>query len=193
MGDDTMTDNKKKHFPNRIRELIEREIQDEKTFHEKMEKFAEENHIGQDMLKRYVYETANIPDEKAKELAAKYDVTVEWLMDSPLNDYDVIEILKAFASVLQVKAKKEPLFQEGKITGHIVRTLYMDKKFFAFLSAVQDLQYQKYSDVSLDDETFARRMERIFSHYKDYFEVRFRTHNFDKSRAFEIENLELLG
>lgn len=192
MADNAVPGKKVKKPPSHIKELIEKEIQDKKTFDEKMRKFAKENSIGEDVLKRYVYKTAPIPDGTAKALAEKYGVTVEWLMDSPLNDYDVIEILKAFASVLQVGVKNEPFYQQGKPKGHLVRTLYMDEKFFAFLSAMKSLQYEKLTDVSLDDETFSRRMEHIISHYKDYFEVKFRTHTFDKSRAFEIENLELL-
>lgn len=191
MGNCAVTPSKTKRFPNRIKELIERVIPG-KSLSEKMSEFAHENNIGEDTLKRYVYKTANIPDEKAKELAAKYDVTVEWLMDSPLNDYDVVEILKAFASVLRVAVKKEKFYREGKPEGHFVRTLYMDEKLFAFIMAVQHLQYEKLTDISLDDETFARRMEKIISHYRDYFEVKFRTHNFDESRAVEIEDLELL-
>lgn len=182
----------KRVFPNRIKELIEREFQDKEAFAKKMTAFAAENAIGEDILKRYVYKTANIPDETARKLAQKYNVTVEWLMGSPLNDYDVVEILKGFASILQVKAKKVPHFENGKTSAHIERTLYMDKTFFAFIVAIKELQYEKLTDVSLDDETFARRMEHIFSHYKDYFEVRFRTHSFDRNRAFEIENLEIL-
>ena len=182
----------KQVFPNRLKELVESEISGKKTFKEKMSAFAAENSIGEDVLKRYIYKTANIPDETAKILAKKYNVSVEWLMDSPLNDYDVLEILKGFASVLQVKAKKVPHFENGKTSAHIERTLYMDETFFSFLSAIMKLQYEKLSDVSLDDETFSRRMEQIFSHYKAYFEVRFRTHSFDRNRAFEIENLELL-
>lgn len=183
---------KEKKPPSHIKELIEREIQGKKTFHKKMQEFAEENSIGEDVLKRYAYKTAPIPDETAKALAQKYDVTVEWLTDSPLNDYDVVEILKAFASVLRVEVKNEPFHQQGKPKGHVVRTLYMDEKFFAFLATMQHLQYEKLTDVSLDDETFSRRAEQIILHYKSYFEVRFRTHSFDRDRAFEIENLELL-
>ncbi len=181
----------KRRFPNRLRELIEKEVQNQKTLHQKIEAFAEENHLGVDVLSRYVYQTANIPAETAVQLAQKYNVTTEWLMD--LNDYDVLEILKAFSSVLRVKTKKEPFFHKGKSKGRIVRTLYMDEQFFAFLSAVQDLQYQKLTDVSLDDETFARRMNQLFLHYKDYFRLKFKTNRFDEARAVEIENLELLN
>lgn len=186
------TPGNKKAFPNRLKTLIEREIPGEIGIQKKLEQFAAENHIGLDILKRYYYQTANIPDETAFQLAEKYDVTIDWLMDSPLKDYDVLDILKAFSGVFKVEAKKEPFFQDGKRECHIVRTLYMDKEFFAFLSAIQSLQYQKLTDISLDDETLERRMERIFFHYKDYFEIRFRTNCFDKSKALEIENLELL-
>lgn len=192
MADNAVPGESAKKPPSHIKKLIEKEIQGKKTFHEKMREFATENNIGEDVLKRYVYKTAPIPDGIAKALAEKYGVTGEWLMDRPLNDYDVIEILKAFASVLRVGVKKEPFYQQGKLKGHLVRTLYIDEKFFAFLSVVKSLQYEKNTDVSLDDETFSRRMEHIISHYKDYFEVKFRTHTFDESRALEIENLEFL-
>lgn len=191
-NDFTAVQEEKRTYPNRLKALIEREIPGDAKIQEKIEKFADENCIGQSILKRYYYHTAKIPDETAVRLAEKYHVTVEWLMGSPLSDYDVIDILKAFSGVLRVKEKKEPFFRGGKYEGYIVRTLYMDKTFFAFLSDVKELQYQKLADVSLDDETYARRMGQIFSHYKDYFEIRFRTNSFDESRALEIEDLELL-
>ena len=192
MTEEEKQKSEKQVFPNRLKELVEREISGEKTFKEKMSAFATENSIGEDILKRYIYKTANIPDETARRLAQKYNVTVEWLMGSPLNDYDVVEILKAFSSVFRVETKIEQGYRDGKLKGQRVKMLYMDKTFFAFLVAIKELQYEKLTDVSLDDETFARRMEHIFSHYKDYFEVRFRTHSFDRNRAFEIENLEIL-
>ncbi len=178
-------------YPNRLRELIEKHFSDSKTLQKKMERFSAENSIAYDTVKRYVYETANIPSERAAEFAEKYGVTVEWLMDRPLNGYDVTEILTALSAVLRVASKKEPFYRGRKVKGHIVRTLYMDEKFYAFLSKVQELQYQRKTDISLDDETFARRMDKIFSHYKDYFEVKFKTNHFDIASAFEIENLEL--
>lgn len=193
MGNDcTVVQEEKKIYPNRLRTLIEREIPGDAGITKKIQKFAEETHIGFDILKRCVYRTANISDKTADYLAEKYHVTVEWLMGSAFGDHDVIDILKAFSGVLQVKEKQETFFREGKPERHTVRTLYMDEKFFAFLLAVKKLQYEKRTDISLDDETFARRMEQLFSHYKDYFEIKFKTDWFDESRALEIENLELL-
>lgn len=182
---------KERPYPNRLKTLIEREFPNITKAQEKIDKFANENQLGSDLVKRYYYQTANIPDETAALIAKKYGITVEWLMNGSLDDYDIIEILKAFSGVLRVETKKEPFIRDGKSEWHMVRSLYIDKEFFSFLSAVKTLQYERDCDVSLDDETFARRMDKILSHYKIYFEVKFKTNSFDKSRALEIENLEL--
>ena len=176
--------------PNRLRVLIEKNISGN-TLQKKMETFAIENSLGFDLLKRYVYGTAKIPVEVASAFAKKYNVTVDWLMCSPLNDYDVIEILKAFSTILRVKAERKPIISNGRKTAYSVRTLYMDEKFFSFLIAVQGLQLEMKTDISLDDETYCRRINKIFSEFKDYFIMKFKTGHFDETRALEIENLEL--
>lgn len=176
---------------NRLKSLIEKNISGD-TFIKKMETFAKENQLGYESLRRYVYRTSKIPDVVASTLAEKYNVTIDWLMCSPLNDYDVIEILKAFSTVLSVKAERKPIISSGRQTAYPVRTLYMDGKFFSFLIAVQELQYLKKTDISLDDETYCRRMNKIFSEFKDYFIMKFKTEHFDETRALEIEDLELL-
>lgn len=179
-------------YPNRLRALIEKNIYGG-SLQKKMETFAIANQLGFDSLKRYVYGTAKIPGEVASAVAEKYNVTVDWLMCSPLNDYDVIEILKAFSTVLRVKAERKPIISSGRQTAYPVRTLYMDGKFFSFLIAVQELQYLKKTDISLDDETYCRRMNKIFSEFKDYFIMKFKTEHFDETKALEIEDLELLN
>lgn len=178
-------------YPNRLNELIEKTIPSGSTKEEKRQKFADENFINENTLKRYVYGTAKIPDELASELAEKYNVTVDWLMYYKLNDYDVMEILKAFSKIFRVVYKNKPIFYGGERSIGREATLCMDGKFFSFLTAMQQLQLEKERDISLDNETYGRRMDKIFSEFKDYFMIKFNTGQFDVSRALDIDFFEL--
>lgn len=176
-------------YPNRLKELIEKEISNDQPFKNKMEEFKKKlslDYVGYDVLKRYVYGTARIPDELASEIAKKCGVTVDWLM-CHLNDYDVIAILKALSTVLKLGPKIECNIHDEEKNFSMSAALYIDDKFYSFLLEINRLNYMR--ECYIDDEAYSRQMDVIFSKFKDYFKEKFNTDEFDMSKALELQDL----
>ena len=187
-------------YPNRLRELVDRETPSISKKEDKIEAFAEKHNLGVETLKSYYYEQRPLTMENAILFADYYGITVDWLIcrSSVLYDGDVMaDIILALSKVFKFNNSGKTRKSKGKLVQFRNNELYIENQFFNFLNDIKSLDYKKYIDkinnkIVSDDEYQAERIE-IYSKYREYFKEIFNLHGFNKKMAKRIDSIDIFN
>lgn len=156
------------------------------------EKFADKYSLSIDTLKSYLSRRTQPPLELASKLADDYGVSLDWLYYKTDLTCHMDVVLCALSKLLKAESIAKKVRREREIFAYRERTLYIDRRLYKFLLAIQELKDIKETSLTMPEEEYHARRRKVVKDANDELKDIFNAKEFFQGNEIEIDYLELI-